>query len=50
MEDVVMTMEIDADFEHNPLLAEVATLWSEAVQPNCPKETEPGLWVSPRGP
>jgi hypothetical protein len=33
MQDVAMTMEIDADFEHNPLFAEVATLWSELGYP-----------------
>ena len=33
MEDVAMTMEIDADLEHNPLFAEVATLWSELGYP-----------------
>jgi hypothetical protein len=33
MEDVAMSIEIDADFEHNPLYAEVAKLWSELGHP-----------------
>ena len=33
IEDVAMTIEIDADFEHNPLYADVAKLWSELGHP-----------------